>query len=120
MTASQLEDSRSLEINCNSHIGLNDLTVSRPVIGRLCPILCSYWLELSNRLPLSHNHIHSAGTVYTQTYSIYFPDLPRADLSLGPTLDASRIKEGDDVYFECNIDAKPAIYKTSWWFNVSH
>lgn len=43
--------------------------------------------------------------------------LPRADLSLGPTLDASRIKEGDDVYFECNIDAKPAIYKTSWWFN---
>ena len=34
-------------------------------------------------------------------------------------MDANKIKEGDDVYFECSIDAKPAIYKTSWWFNVS-
>ena len=41
-------------------------------------------------------------------------------LTLGPTLDADKIKEGDDVYFECNIDAKPAIYKTSWWFNVGY
>ena len=46
-------------------------------------------------------------------------DLPSASLSLGPTLVAEKIKEGDDVYFECSIDAKPPIYKTSWWFNVS-
>ena len=52
---------------------------------------------------------------------ILFPesDLPLAVLSLGPNFDANKIKEGDDVYFECNIEAKPAIYKTSWWFNVS-
>lgn len=43
--------------------------------------------------------------------------IPVAELTLGPTLDADKIKEGDDVYFECNIDAKPASYKTSWWFN---
>ena len=43
-----------------------------------------------------------------------------AELALGPTLDADKIKEGDDVYFECNIDAKPAIYRTSWWFNVRY
>ena len=48
-----------------------------------------------------------------------FPDRPQAILSLGPTLDPLRIKEGDDVYFECIITAKPAIYKTTWWFNVS-
>lgn len=46
-------------------------------------------------------------------------DLPQAALSLGPNFDANKIKEGDDVYFECRIEAKPAIYKTSWWFNVS-
>jgi len=43
--------------------------------------------------------------------------IPSVELTLGPTLDADKIKEGDDVYFECNIDAKPVIYKTSWWFN---
>ena len=47
-------------------------------------------------------------------------DIPAVRLTLGPTLDADKIKEGDDVYFECNIDAKPAIYKTSWWFNVGY
>ena len=46
-------------------------------------------------------------------------DLPQAALSLGPNFDANKIKEGDDVYFECRIEAKPVIYKTSWWFNVS-
>ena len=54
-----------------------------------------------------------------KAYPHYLSDLPRAGLSLGPTLNANKIKEGDDVYFECSIDAKPAIYKTSWWFNVS-
>ena len=38
---------------------------------------------------------------------------------MGPTLDADNIKEGDDVYFECTVDAKPPIYKTTWNFNVS-
>jgi len=40
-----------------------------------------------------------------------------AELTIGQTSDADKIKEGADVYFECNIDAKPAIYKISWWFN---
>ena len=55
-------------------------------------------------------------------YNILFhddSDLPLAHLSLGPNFAADKIKEGDDVYFECSIEAKPAIYKTSWWFNVS-
>ena len=46
-------------------------------------------------------------------------DLPQAVLKLGPNFDATKIKEGDDVYFECSIEAQPDIYKTSWWFNVS-
>ena len=51
--------------------------------------------------------------------NLFSLDIPSVELTLGPTLDADKIKEGDDVYFECNIDAKPVIYKTSWWFNVS-
>ena len=57
--------------------------------------------------------------IYCSVSSSHIVDVPRAELRLGPTLDANKIKEGDDVYFECSIDAKPAIYKTSWWFNVS-
>ena len=29
------------------------------------------------------------------------------------------LQEGDDVYFECLIVAKPSVYKISWDFNVS-
>ena len=47
-------------------------------------------------------------------------DLPRVSLKLGPTLKADNIKEGDDVYFECSIKAKPKAYKIEWKFNVSN
>ena len=49
----------------------------------------------------------------------FFSDAPQLWLSLGQNLAEDKIKEGDDVYFECSVDAKPTIYKTSWWFNVS-
>lgn len=29
------------------------------------------------------------------------------------------IKEGDDVYFECHIQANPKPYKMAWFHNVS-
>ena len=50
---------------------------------------------------------------------LYFADLPRVSLKLGKTLNADNIKEGDDVYFECTIKAKPRVYKIEWKFNVS-
>ena len=48
-----------------------------------------------------------------------FSDLPRASLKFGSTLDPSNIKEKDDVYFECEIKAKPWVYKIEWKFEVS-
>ncbi|XP_023324436.1 titin [Eurytemora carolleeae] len=42
---------------------------------------------------------------------------PLLDVTLGQTLDPRQIKEGDDVYFECLIVAKPPVYKISWDFN---
>ena len=35
-------------------------------------------------------------------------------LSLGSNLEASDIKEGDDVYFECNITSNPTASKVTW------
>ena len=52
--------------------------------------------------------------------NINVSDLPRVKLNLGSTLDPDNIKEGDDVYFECSINAKPRVYKIVWKFNVSY
>lgn len=40
-------------------------------------------------------------------------------MALGSTLNANDIKEGDDVYFECNIKANPRENRISWYHNVS-
>ena len=48
-----------------------------------------------------------------------FPDIPSSTLTLGSSLNASNIKEGDDVYFECAVQASPAPYKITWRHNVS-
>ncbi|KAI8437360.1 hypothetical protein MSG28_011700 [Choristoneura fumiferana] len=42
---------------------------------------------------------------------------PVLAMSLGSTLNANDIKEGDDVYFECNIRANPKEYRISWYHN---
>ncbi|XP_071533705.1 uncharacterized protein [Panulirus ornatus] len=43
--------------------------------------------------------------------------LPLVNVHLGRSLDPLRIKEGDDVYFECSVKAKPAIFKVAWKHN---
>ncbi|XP_063864675.1 LOW QUALITY PROTEIN: hemicentin-2-like [Scylla paramamosain] len=42
---------------------------------------------------------------------------PVVEVSLGRSLDPARIKEGDDVYFECSVKAKPSISKVAWRHN---
>ncbi|XP_063992013.1 hemicentin-1-like [Diachasmimorpha longicaudata] len=42
---------------------------------------------------------------------------PIVSLSLGSTLTPEDIKEGDDVYFECHINANPPISKLAWIHN---
>ncbi|KAI5645861.1 immunoglobulin domain-containing protein [Phthorimaea operculella] len=43
---------------------------------------------------------------------------PVVHLSLGSTLHPNEIKEGDDVYFECNIKANPKEYRISWYHDT--
>ncbi|XP_076758356.1 nephrin isoform X2 [Xylocopa sonorina] len=40
---------------------------------------------------------------------------PLVTLKMGSPLDSKSIKEGDDVYFECNVRANPRAYKLSWF-----
>ena len=42
-----------------------------------------------------------------------------ARLSLGSTLNSSNLKEGDDVYFECHVRAKPPPKHIRWTHDVS-
>ncbi|XP_067006836.2 nephrin [Anabrus simplex] len=41
--------------------------------------------------------------------------MPVVTLKMGSSLNPDDIKEGDDVYFECNIRANPKAYKLSWF-----
>ncbi|KAK7862415.1 hypothetical protein R5R35_008895 [Gryllus longicercus] len=43
--------------------------------------------------------------------------VPIVTLELGTNLNASNIREGVDVYFECNIKSNPWVYKVSWRHN---
>lgn len=42
---------------------------------------------------------------------------PLVEVRLGRSLDPGRIKEGDDVYFECSVKAKPTISRVAWRHN---
>lgn len=47
-------------------------------------------------------------------------DLPVASLDIGTNLNSSSgIREGDDVYFDCNIKANPWITGVKWMHQVS-
>ena len=48
------------------------------------------------------------------SFNSFYTDPPVVSLSLGSNLEASDIKEGDDVYFECNMTANPSATKVTW------
>lgn len=52
-------------------------------------------------------------------YLSFFSDLPIVTLKMGPTLNPEDIKEGDGVYFECDIRSNPKPYKMAWFHDVS-
>ena len=49
----------------------------------------------------------------------YFSDLPIVSLQFGTILKPDSIKEGDDIYFECIVEARPTSSHIDWFINVS-
>lgn len=45
--------------------------------------------------------------------------MPMLNLSLGANMNPDDIEEGDDVYFDCQMDSNPYAYKVVWKHNVS-
>uniref|UniRef100_A0A2P2I0U7 Kin of IRRE-like protein 1 n=2 Tax=Hirondellea gigas TaxID=1518452 RepID=A0A2P2I0U7_9CRUS len=52
---------------------------------------------------------------HSQTLQILYP--PRVRVRIGISLDLRSIKEGDDVYFDCVINARPTANKINWAVN---
>ena len=50
----------------------------------------------------------------------FFLVAPTVNLHLGRAVNPRDLEEGDDVYFECQIEANPKAYKVVWRHNVSH
>ena len=49
----------------------------------------------------------------------YFADVPIVSLQFGTILKPHSIKEGDDIYFECIVKARPLATSIQWFQNVS-
>ncbi|XP_076667647.1 nephrin isoform X2 [Andrena cerasifolii] len=51
----------------------------------------------------------------TWKLNVFFP--PMLHLELGSNMNPDDIEEGDDVYFECKVNANPSPYKVVWKHN---
>ena len=51
-------------------------------------------------------------------FSFIFADVPIVKLQFGTILKADSIKEGDDIYFECIVEARPPALSIEWYLNV--
>ncbi|XP_069944593.1 protein turtle homolog B [Cherax quadricarinatus] len=89
-----------------------DGNVSRSTL-HLTPTLADHDAHIACRAknPLVPTAVMEDTTKLTVYYS------PRLSLAAGNSLDMDDIKEGDDVYFECGIQANPSIYKVQWFHN---
>ena len=56
---------------------------------------------------------------YTALWSKYFSVAPVVNLRIGKSLKENEVKEGDDVYFECEVSANPAATEISWTKDVN-
>ncbi|CAL4065613.1 unnamed protein product, partial [Meganyctiphanes norvegica] len=50
-----------------------------------------------------------------RTLKVYYA--PKLSIKVGANLDIMDIKEGDDVYFECQSQANPGAYNIKWFQN---
>ena len=52
-------------------------------------------------------------------YRTLYLDPPTVRLEVGKAINLEDLEEGDDVYFECSVEANPPPYKVTWLHNVN-
>lgn len=60
---------------------------------------------------------HSPSSVIEDSWILNVFHLPLVSLDLAGSINESNIQEGVDVYFECNINANPWVYRVTWKHN---
>ncbi|XP_067005669.2 nephrin-like [Anabrus simplex] len=73
--------------------------------------------DLGTDLSCRANNTYMPGSARQDTWTLNIHYSPLVTLELGSNLNASSIREGVDVYFECIIRANPWIYKIIWRHN---
>ncbi|XP_054717865.1 nephrin-like [Uloborus diversus] len=56
------------------------------------------------------------GSIIEDTRTVTVHYIPELKLALGASIQHTSIKEGSDVYFDCNIRANPWVYDVGWRF----
>lgn len=56
-----------------------------------------------------------AGSIIEDKLLLNVEYQPLVSIKMGTTLKADEIKEGDDVYFECEVKANPKVYRLVWY-----
>lgn len=64
----------------------------------------------------SGSSLESQSRAIEDSWTLEVHYLPRVRLSLGEKLVEDQIKEGNDVYFECSVKARPIASEIRWWF----
>ncbi|XP_054263160.1 neural cell adhesion molecule 2-like [Macrosteles quadrilineatus] len=60
---------------------------------------------------------HVPGSALEDSWTLDVNYVPIVDIRLGSNINASYIREGMDVYFECQVEANPRIRKLIWIHN---
>lgn len=74
-------------------------------------------LEAGNQLVCRAGNPRLPDSTLEDAWRLEIHYVPSSTLTLGSSLNASNIKEGDDVYFECKVRASPQPYKITWRHN---
>ncbi|XP_039281583.1 nephrin-like [Nilaparvata lugens] len=73
--------------------------------------------DAGSTLACRATNTHLPATIIEDSWVLDVHYLPIVSLDLGTSLNASSIREGMDVYFECTIRANPWVRKVSWIHN---
>ncbi|KAH7951859.1 hypothetical protein HPB52_014330 [Rhipicephalus sanguineus] len=72
-------------------------------------------LTTSVTLDMNYNDLIPGSDIFAEfRLQVLFP--PKLTLRLASSLRRSQLREGQDVYLECVVEANPPVSDVSWWF----